>query len=389
MDLSIAICSYNAQRRLKRVFEALARQDAPPSIQWEILLVDNASTDHTAATARDLARSFSLPLRVLHETEAGLTNARRCGAMHAMGDYLSFVDDDNILEPSWVRTCVEFLRNHPRAGVVGGRIYPEFEDPTSVPANFEEIAPLLAIRDHGPHDILLHPPEHDAPCGASLTGPTHLLRTILARLPCFLTDRVGTSLSSGGDTELALLALRLGYEAWYTPRLRLAHVIPRARLQPGYLHRLKLGIMETRPWLDYLCGLEPRRSRALYLLKSLRQRLKAAKFDLLAWLRPDEAATHKDWADEAAAHARSYWALARHYPHARMEQALKELTAPAISETTLSVPSASAPMPSRARPNPAETPRLSPDHQSEMHPDLIAPPSLPYPMPAEESPAHW
>src|SRR4029079_17246124 len=115
---------------------------------------------------------------------------------------------------------------HPRAGVVGGKIYPEFEDPASVPANFEEMAPLLAIRDSGPCDIQLHPPEHDAPCGASLTGPTHLLRTILTRLPCFLTDRVGNSLSSGGDTELAFLALRLGYEAWYTPSLRLAHVIP-------------------------------------------------------------------------------------------------------------------------------------------------------------------
>ena len=158
LDLTLAICAYNAQRRLPMALEALARQ-LTGSLHWEVLVIDNNSTDATAAIADQAGRSLGLTMRVIHEPQPGLAAARRRAAVEALGRYLSYVDDDNLVEPDWARQCVTFLDEHPRCGVVGGRIDPLFEDPAARPVDFDEhFAMALAIRDFGSDARRLAPP---------------------------------------------------------------------------------------------------------------------------------------------------------------------------------------------------------------------------------------
>ena len=71
MKISVIICTYNGASRLPATLEKLAAQSVPAECPWEVLLIDNASTDDTAAVAKQIAIDFPAPLRVLHEPTPG------------------------------------------------------------------------------------------------------------------------------------------------------------------------------------------------------------------------------------------------------------------------------------------------------------------------------
>ena len=116
LDLTIAVCAYNAVKRLPLTLEALGRMNVPAGLRWECLVIDNRSTDGTGAAAEEIGRRLNLPLKVVLEPRPGLTLAHRKAVEEARGEIVSFVDDDNLVEPDWAANCVEFFRTHPRGG---------------------------------------------------------------------------------------------------------------------------------------------------------------------------------------------------------------------------------------------------------------------------------
>jgi glycosyltransferase involved in cell wall biosynthesis len=310
------------------VLEALSRQIIGPQTKWEIILIDNASVDGTAKVATQGAAKHSLTLRVVREPKAGLSYARQRGVEEAVGEIISFVDDDNIVCDDWVENCVRFMRDHPRAGLVGGKIVARFVDPTSKPVDFEKrFAGALACWDHGDRPFCYPPPVHYPPCGAGLTLRRKILIEICGRIRCHLTDRIGDRLVSGGDYELALLALRMGWEAWYSPELRMEHVLPPGRLTENYLRRLRLGNAESERWLEYLRGKEPRRGRLWYLRSWFHYRRGWAWMRLLSRIRRNghpDAADYPYWAQDQELRAIGAWRLFRDYPFARVERWLEQ-----------------------------------------------------------------
>jgi glycosyltransferase involved in cell wall biosynthesis len=314
IQLSMAVCAHNASQRLPRCLAAIAAMNVPADLGWELLLIDNASTDQTAAVAEELARKLRLPARVFVEPTPGLVHARARATKSASGEILSFIDDDNLVAPDWAVRCVEFFRAHPKAGIAGGRIEPVFEDPASVPHDFAaRYADALAVRDLGETDRQLIPPADDPPCGAGMTGRTDLFRKILLEIGCFLTGHNGAALSSGEDTEIGLLAQKLGWETWYVPTLHLGHILPPHRLRQDYLDRLVVAGARAAPWLDYLRGRDHRRSRAGLWLTSAKYEMMAAKLRLVAMVKgaghPD-AARFPFWIDFYRSRAAGYRDLA-------------------------------------------------------------------------------
>jgi GT2 family glycosyltransferase len=291
--LTIAVCCFNAAPRLHAVLQALARQRVSGDLGFETLLVDNRSTDGTAAAAAAAAARLGLPLRIVAEPAPGLTRARRRAALEARGDILSYVDDDNLVAPDWVEQCVRFMDEHPGAGIIGGVVEPIFEDPATCPPDFlQRYAPALAIRGGG-EQPLRHTGEQEPPCGAGMTIRTALARTLLCDIGLHLGDRRGKHLSAGGDTEMGLLARRLGFETWYAPGLRLGHVLPPGRLTPEYLRRLENGFARAHTWLEALLRDAPLPSRFACATRALREFSDAARMAFLAALRrsghPDSA----------------------------------------------------------------------------------------------------
>lgn len=329
MDLTIAICTRNSARRIAAVLEALARQEQTESIRWEIVLIDNGSTDGTAEVVDQVAGSCGLKVRVVREDRAGLSYARQKAVQEAAGQLLGFVDDDNIVAVDWVRQCVEFMRRHPRAGLVGGRIQAVFEVPESKPKDFEErFAQTLGCWDLGEEAKPYGVPVYYPPCGAGLLTRTKLLRGVFEKCGCYLTGRSGGKLISGEDYEFGLLILKLGWEAWYTPGLRLAHVMPPGRLTEEYLRRIKVGNVQSEHWLNYLRGTESQRSRVSYLREYLgwtRQSLGLRMRGLGKNQNAETKIQYRQRIEEFELRADGAWLLFAKYPFAKVESGLEWL----------------------------------------------------------------
>src|SRR5262245_11833929 len=107
--ISVIVCCFNSSKRIRNALIALANQEFRSAIDWEILLVDNNSTDDTAAFSNNLWKTLSkdIQFRILFEPQTGLANARRRGVNEATYSTILFCDDDNWLAPDYLQTAFD------------------------------------------------------------------------------------------------------------------------------------------------------------------------------------------------------------------------------------------------------------------------------------------
>jgi glycosyltransferase involved in cell wall biosynthesis len=106
--LSVIICSHNGVSRLQTTLAHLKVQE-PPARRWEVVLVDNSSTDNSAEVARSCSQDGPAPLRIVEEARLGVRFARELGLAKANCAFLGFVDDDNWVASDWVRTAYSIM----------------------------------------------------------------------------------------------------------------------------------------------------------------------------------------------------------------------------------------------------------------------------------------
>lgn len=120
MRVSLIVCTRNRAARLPEFLARLAALDAPAG-GWELVLVDNASTDNTPILVDEFARGAPFPVRCVHAAVPGLARARNAGLAHARGDILAFTDDDCYPQRDYLKALVEVFDER-RVGFVGGRV---------------------------------------------------------------------------------------------------------------------------------------------------------------------------------------------------------------------------------------------------------------------------
>src|SRR5258708_35944509 len=111
IKISAVICTYNRAEYLGRAIESLAHQDLD-SAGYEIIVVDNNSTDNTAQLVKNSIEAYpSVQIRYVLETEQGLSAARNRGAHEAAGNYIAYVDDDARAVQAWLSSLLaSFLK---------------------------------------------------------------------------------------------------------------------------------------------------------------------------------------------------------------------------------------------------------------------------------------
>lgn len=255
--VSIILPTHNPHRgRLARTLAGLRAQTLAAS-EWEIVLIDNASSPLLSPDDLD---DTPANLRIVPEPQLGLTAARRRGVAESRGEFIVFVDDDNVLAPDYLAQTVAFFDAHPRVGALGGPVVPEFEAPRPTWWH-PEFESLLACRHLGAETQIataLFDPRTGrneyplcAPVGAGMALRRAALDAWLAdATAAALPDRQGASLSSSGDNDIVLWVIRSGWHVGYAPSLVLSHLIPAGRLDAGYLARLNHGI--ARSWVQVL-----------------------------------------------------------------------------------------------------------------------------------------
>jgi glycosyltransferase involved in cell wall biosynthesis len=271
MDITVVICTHNPrQDYLDRVLTALQAQTLALD-RWELLVIDNASNPSVVSR---IDVSWHPHSRCLREPKLGLTRARLKGIDAAQGETIVFVDDDNVLGTDYLQHSASIARKYPAMGAWGGRIVGEFERTPS--AWSTRYLPLLAIRDIREDKLSDVLPQHETiPCGAGLC----VRRSVAERYAKLVVQdarriglgRQGTRLSSGEDTDLALVASDLGMGTGQFVALKLTHLIPSARLEEAYLLRLIEGMAYSHMVLHSLRHeLPPTRSLPKYLFHQLR-----------------------------------------------------------------------------------------------------------------------
>jgi glucosyl-dolichyl phosphate glucuronosyltransferase len=228
--LSVVICTHNRATFLRRALASALAQDLP-SEAFEIIVVDNGSTDDTAEVVRATA---DRRVRYLYEQQLGLCHARNVGWRSARAACVAYLDDDAVAAPGWARKIVEAFNAHAEVAVVGGRTIPDWENPQ--PAWLSDHAALvLAITDWSPTPRILPDIAMEWLVGANMAVRVSALAEVGGFHPRL--DRIGHNMLSGGDVFLQKQLVERGYHCLYHPDVTVTHTVPAARLTRSWFLR--------------------------------------------------------------------------------------------------------------------------------------------------------
>ena len=228
---SVVIATFNRATELRRTLESLKglRTDRG----WELIIVDNNSTDDTAGLVRDFAHRAPVPVRYVHETVQGRSAALNAGIQVAAGDVIVTTDDDVRVEPDWLERAGEALERL-QCGYIGGRVLPLWGGPRPVWLS-ERGGPhwaVIALLDYGPDPIELIT---RMPLGVNMAFRREVFE-IAGGWDVRIGRKAGTLLGQE-VREWCIRARARGIRGFYVPELTVRHVISADRLSKRYFRR--------------------------------------------------------------------------------------------------------------------------------------------------------
>ena len=231
MKVSVVICTYNRAESLRETLQALQKLKHENVPDWEVIVVDNNSSDGTRELLVEQVGKWSR-LKTVFEPRQGLSYARNRGIEEAQGEVILFTDDDVIPEPEWMQEILEGMQRH-GAQACGGYVAPIWE--SAPPAWLtERFHGFLAIRADRTDDYPITDPRQ-APFGANMA----VARKVFDEVGLFDTERgrKGKVLASGEDGELFERILMAGYPVWFLGSARVHHKVESFRLTKSYIRK--------------------------------------------------------------------------------------------------------------------------------------------------------
>lgn len=245
----MVICTRNRATQLGKVLDSAVQLRVPEGLLWEFVIVDNGSTDATGAVVQSY--QDRLPLRLVREERAGLSNARNKAVDEAAGRYICWTDDDVVLDSEWLAAYWEAFKRYPDAAIFGGRIEPVLEAPiTAWFAKLRQEWPvsiLLAERDFGEESRPLNFPEGTIPFGANFAVRTAEQRNVSYE------PGLGVSPNHrriGEEAEVIFQLMNRGAIGWWVPRAKVCHMIPKQRQTWEYIYDFSAAHGETLAYLE-------------------------------------------------------------------------------------------------------------------------------------------
>jgi len=251
--ISVIVCTFNRARALQKMLDSFFRQRQLDQVPHELLIIDNNSNDDTAAVVREFLREEGT--RYFFEANQGLSFARNRGFTEARGEFISFLDDDVLVNEDWL-SSLKACFDQTRADVVGGKVSLRFEVPPEkwLGGLFRK---CLSEVDLGDSRKILS--DGDCLYGANLS----FRRKTLDSVGLFETNagRSGHGLVSGEETQVVRKIRAIKGRIVYDPDASVEHLIGAERLQWQYFVKRAGGDGVT---LEFL---EPRKSRGYQALR--------------------------------------------------------------------------------------------------------------------------
>jgi len=214
--LSVVICTHNRCKLLQPCLESVVSQECDPWT-FEVIVVDNASTDATKNVALDFSRQTGR-VRYVYEVQKGLSRARATGLRQATGRYIAYLDDDAVAHPGWCEAICQTFEQLSAARfsevvALGGPVEPVFESgrPSWLTA---ELEPLYTVLDLG-KALRIFPPRC-LPLGANMSFRREILRV----------HPWDENLVTCEEAELFDRLTAKGFTCVYVPTMRVSHFVP-------------------------------------------------------------------------------------------------------------------------------------------------------------------
>lgn len=235
--VSIIIPCYNSAWVIRKTLYHLSIQEQLNQNEVEILIVDNNSQDNTGEIAQQYWKELESPftLRVVQEPKQGLTPTREKGIKESQHEYLILCDDDNLLCKNYVAKVKAIFDAHENVALIGGKGIPKFqENPDS------RIEPFLvnyALGAQNDHNGKLSSGKYLYGAGLGIRQKAWD-KLVSNGFTTEMKDRTGTSLVSGGDTEISYAFSLSGFDLWYEENITFEHFLKADRLTWAYLIKL-------------------------------------------------------------------------------------------------------------------------------------------------------
>lgn len=230
--ISVVVCTYNRQKFIGKALECLAAQTLPPD-QFEIIIVDNNSTDQTASISRAfVAARPELRARYVLEEQKGLSFARNRGLKEASFPIITYIDDDAEAVPALLETILHFMQAHPQAVGVGGKIIPKYSESEEPAWMNSYLNGFVGRLDYGEQPQLFRQPAMKYPAGCNMTYTASVLKEV-GGFNNQLTFR-------SDDKHIYYVVSKVSPEVYYVPEATVYHNIDKARLQFDSFRKLFL-----------------------------------------------------------------------------------------------------------------------------------------------------
>lgn len=255
--VSVIVCTYNRAQLLKNCIRSLVKQSINKKL-FEIIVIDNNSSDDTQNVVNDFARNHS-NIKLVIEKKLGLSHARNRGWKEARGKYVAYIDDDAFAQTDWVEQIVSFINTHPSVKVFGGSYSRFFHNPPPswLPENYGTLnlgnkTKVLNMKNEW------------------ISGSNMIVsKSILEKYGGFVTNlgMKGDKILYGEETELLVRLKKDGESIYYVPAISVKHLVGDYKLhfwwilKSDYYRNFSISLM-NKDRLDLLRGL-------FYFVKSL------------------------------------------------------------------------------------------------------------------------
>jgi glycosyltransferase involved in cell wall biosynthesis len=280
--LSIVLSTFNRCQWLPRALSCLLHQQLPSHLSYEVIVVDNNSTDATRSVVERYKREFSDRLRYVFEPRQGLSFGRNTGITSSRSELVAFTDDDVVVANDWVAAIHQAFDAHPEVECLGGRTLPVW--PSQPPAwltRLHWVGPL-ALQDYGEDPFVIDRQRPICIAGANLA----FRRSVF--------DRVGpfsTAMTFAEDTELLLRLWRAGGRALYVPNMIVHAIVQPERLTKAYHRKWHVNIgrcnarMGFEELADPVVGLRQSRPELMALFGLPGFAVRQLVIEVFRWLR--------------------------------------------------------------------------------------------------------